>query len=65
LKVRDVLSLLSANGWRVVRHRGSHRQLQHSTKPSTATVAGEPGDELHPKTLASILRQAQLSQGEG
>jgi predicted RNA binding protein YcfA (HicA-like mRNA interferase family) len=24
------------------------------------TVAGKPGDELHPKTAASILKQAGL-----
>ncbi len=60
MKVREVLRVLAADGWQIVRQRGSHRQLQHSTKPGTVTVAGKPGDELHPKTLASILRQAQL-----
>jgi predicted RNA binding protein YcfA (HicA-like mRNA interferase family) len=64
MKVREVLRLLSADGWRVVRQRGSHRQLQHSTKPGTVTVAGKPGDELHPKTLTSILQQAQLAERE-
>lgn len=62
MKVRDVLRVLAADGWQIVRQRGSHRQLQHSTKPGTVTVAGKPGDELHPKTLASILRQAQLDE---
>jgi predicted RNA binding protein YcfA (HicA-like mRNA interferase family) len=28
----------------------------------TVTIAGRPGDELHPKTLASILKQAQLER---
>jgi predicted RNA binding protein YcfA (HicA-like mRNA interferase family) len=64
MKVREVLRLLSADGWWVVRQRGSHRQLQHSTKPGTVTVAGKPGDELHPKTLTSILQQAQLAERE-
>jgi predicted RNA binding protein YcfA (HicA-like mRNA interferase family) len=64
MKVRQVLQMLRADGWRVVRQAGSHRQLQHPTKPGTVTVAGKPGDELHPKTMASILRQAQLDEPE-
>jgi predicted RNA binding protein YcfA (HicA-like mRNA interferase family) len=60
LKIREVLAMLEADGWTVVRTRGSHRQLKHPTKPGLVTVAGKPSDELHPKTLASIERQAQL-----
>jgi predicted RNA binding protein YcfA (HicA-like mRNA interferase family) len=60
MKVREVLRILKADGWRIVRQTGSHRQLQHELKLGTVTVAGKPGDELHPKTLASIWRQAQL-----
>jgi predicted RNA binding protein YcfA (HicA-like mRNA interferase family) len=56
-----MLRRLRADGWQVIRQRGSHRQLHHPTKPGTVTVAGKPGDELRPKTEASILRQAQLS----
>ncbi|MCC7474019.1 MAG: type II toxin-antitoxin system HicA family toxin [Pirellulales bacterium] len=48
------------SGWSFVRQRGSHRQLQHMAKPGTVTVAGKPGDELHPKTAKSILKQAGL-----
>jgi predicted RNA binding protein YcfA (HicA-like mRNA interferase family) len=64
MKIREVLRLLKADGWQIVRQTGSHRQLQHAVKPGTVTVAGKPGDELHPKTLASILRQAQLEPPE-
>jgi predicted RNA binding protein YcfA (HicA-like mRNA interferase family) len=60
VKVRAILKLLANDGWRLVRQRGSHRQLQHVTKPGTVTVAGKPGDELHPKTAASILKKAGL-----
>jgi predicted RNA binding protein YcfA (HicA-like mRNA interferase family) len=62
VKVRDILRLLKDDGWSIVRQRGSHRQLQHSTKSGTVTVAGKPGDELHPKTVASILKQAGLRE---
>jgi predicted RNA binding protein YcfA (HicA-like mRNA interferase family) len=64
MKVRDVLRLLANDGWQVVRQRGSHRQLRHATKPGTVTVAGKPGEDLHPKTLASILKQAHLENTE-
>jgi predicted RNA binding protein YcfA (HicA-like mRNA interferase family) len=62
MKVRDVLKRLRFDGWRLVRQRGSHRHLQHDQKPSTVTVPGKPNDDLHPKTLASIWRQAQLEE---
>jgi predicted RNA binding protein YcfA (HicA-like mRNA interferase family) len=62
VKVRQILKLLKDDGWRLVRQRGSHRQLQHDTKTGTVTVAGKPGDDLHPKTAASILKQAQLQE---
>jgi predicted RNA binding protein YcfA (HicA-like mRNA interferase family) len=62
LKVRDVLALLTADGWYFERQRGSHRQRRHPRKPGTVTLSGKPGDGLHPKTLASILRQARLER---
>ena len=60
MKVRDILRRLRVDGWKQVRQKGSHRQFKHDVKSGTVTVAGKPGDELHPKTLASILRQADL-----
>ena len=62
MTVREVLSLLEADGWYLVATRGSHRQYKHPTKRGRVTVAGEPSDDLHPKTLASILQQAQLKE---
>jgi predicted RNA binding protein YcfA (HicA-like mRNA interferase family) len=64
MKIRDVLSLLGADGWQVVATRGSHRQLRHPSKPGKLTVAGHPSMELHPKTLRSILQQAQLEEND-
>ncbi|WP_350210945.1 type II toxin-antitoxin system HicA family toxin [Botrimarina sp.] len=60
MKVGEVLKLLKKDGWVLARQRGSHRHFRHETKPGTVTVPGKPSDELHPKTEASILRQAQL-----
>jgi len=62
VKVREVLELLADDGWEVVTTRGSHRQLKHPTKSGRVTVAGKQSDDLHPKTTASILRQAGLRQ---
>jgi predicted RNA binding protein YcfA (HicA-like mRNA interferase family) len=60
VKVREALQLLADDEWEVVATRGSHRQLRHATKPGRVTVAGNSSDDLHPKTAASILRQAGL-----
>jgi predicted RNA binding protein YcfA (HicA-like mRNA interferase family) len=62
MKVRQILKQLKKDGWVEVRQRGSHRQFQHPTKPGTVTVAGMSSDDVHPKTLASILRQAGLQK---
>lgn len=60
MKVREILELLTEDGWQIVATRGSHRQFKHPTKPGRVTVAGKGSDDLHPKTAASILRQAGL-----
>ena len=58
MKVRDVLKQLASDGWVDAGQVGSHRQFTHPTKPGRVTVPGKPGDDLHPKTLRSIERQA-------
>ena len=60
MKVREVLRILEADGWREVRMKGSHRHLRHTFKPGTVTVPGTLGDELAIGTLRSIYRQAGL-----
>jgi predicted RNA binding protein YcfA (HicA-like mRNA interferase family) len=60
MKVREVLSLLRRDGWYLDRTRGSHRQFRHPNKKGTVTVSGAPSDDVHPKTLKSMLRQAGL-----
>lgn len=58
MKVRDMLRLLRDDGWELDRTRGSHRQFVHPEKSGRVTVSGHPSDEIKPKTLKSILRQA-------
>lgn len=56
------MKLLREDGWEIVRWRGSHRQLKHPTKRGLVTVAGHDRDDLHPKTLRSIFKQAGLDE---
>ena len=60
MKVRDLIKLVEADGWRQIKTRGSHRQFKHGTKPGRVTVAGHPGDDVRPGTLKSVLAQAGL-----
>ncbi len=60
MKVRDLIALIEADGWKNVRTRGGHRQFRHETKAGTVTVSGKPGLEVPPGTLNSVLKQAGL-----
>jgi predicted RNA binding protein YcfA (HicA-like mRNA interferase family) len=60
MKVREIIQLIEADGWRHARTRGSHRQYNHPVKRGLVTVAGKPSDDLAPGTLNSILKQAGL-----
>jgi predicted RNA binding protein YcfA (HicA-like mRNA interferase family) len=62
VKVRAIIKLIEWDGWRQVRQTGSHRHYRHPTKPGTVTVAGQPREDLHPKTETSIMRQAGLKR---
>ncbi len=65
VKVSALLRLIEDDGWQLARIRGSHRQYKHPTKPGLVTVPGKPRDDLHPKTLGSILKQAGLRNDTG
>ncbi len=62
MKVREVVRLIEAEGWYLVRTRGSHHQYRHALRPGLVTIPGNPGDELAPGTLNSILKQAGLKR---
>lgn len=59
-KVRQVLDLLRADGWKIDRIRGDHRQLVHDEKVGTVTVSGKLSDDLSQFLLNSIWKQAGL-----
>jgi predicted RNA binding protein YcfA (HicA-like mRNA interferase family) len=65
MKVREVVKTLEAAGWRLIAIRGSHRQFAHRVTPGRVTVPGHPNDDVHPKTLRSIWRQAGLEKERG
>lgn len=60
MKVRELIRLIEKDGWVLARTRGSHRQYRHTEKNGTVSIAGRPGDDIHPKTERSILKQAGL-----
>ena len=60
MKVREILKLLGDDGWYLIVIQGSHRQFKHPIKPGRTTVSGHASDDIHPKTLKSILAQAGL-----
>jgi predicted RNA binding protein YcfA (HicA-like mRNA interferase family) len=60
MKVRDLIRLLTADGWYLARTRGSHHQYRHPTKSGLVTVPGSGNDDLAPGTANSILKQAGL-----
>ena len=60
MKFREMINLLKDDGWYLARTRGSHRQYRHPTKPGLVTVAGHGNDDIAPRTLKSILKQARL-----
>ena len=62
MKVREVIKRLVADGWRLIRTRGSHRQFKHEDRPGLVTIAGNPADDLAPGTLGSILKQAGMKK---
>ena len=62
MKVRDVIKLIEKDGWYHVATEGSHRQYKHPAKPGRVTIAGHPSEDVHPKTLKSILTQAGLKK---
>lgn len=64
MTVRQILKILRKDGWYVHHQTGSHRQMHHPAKAGMVTVAGKPKDDLNPKTLKSILKQAGLQSPE-
>jgi len=64
MKVRELISLIEADGWFQVRMKGSHRQFHHPAKTGTVTISGKGSVDIPPGTLNSALKQAGLKKQE-
>jgi predicted RNA binding protein YcfA (HicA-like mRNA interferase family) len=60
VKVREVIKLIEADGWYLIRTRGSHRVFEHPEKLGIVVIAGNTGKDIPIGTLGAIRRQAQL-----
>ena len=54
---REIIQMLTADGWYEVRCVGDHHQFKHPTKPGLVTVT-HPEQDIPIKTVKSIERQA-------
>ncbi len=60
MKIREIIRLVEKDGWVQITQKGSHRQYKHPVKKGRVTIAGKPKQDVHPKTLNSVLKQAGL-----
>ena len=61
MKVREIIKLIQNDGWYQIRSKGgSYRQFRHATKSGKVTVSGKPNEDIHPKTLGTLMEQAGL-----
>ena len=56
---KELMKVLTKDGWYIDRIRGSHHILKHPTKNGRVTIALHKED-LKPKTLQTILKQVGL-----
>ena len=56
---RDVIRILEANGWVLVRVRGDHHHFKHANNPNIVTVP-HPVKDLTVGVLRSIERASGL-----
>ncbi len=64
MKVREVIKIIEADGWILVKTKGSHRQFKHPEKPGKVTVPGNLSKDMPIGTLTNIWKQAQLNAEE-
>ena len=59
MKSKDLIDLLSKDGWTQVQVKGSHHYFKHPVKPGKVTVP-HPKKDLPAGTVNNILKTAQL-----
>jgi len=55
----EVVKVIQADGWRLIRISGSHHHFRRAVKAGLVTIP-HPKKDLPPGTLNSILKQAGL-----
>ena len=60
MKVKQVIDLLEANGWRYIGTKGDHHKFYKEGARRPIIVAGKRNDVLAEGTLKSILRESGL-----
>lgn len=60
MNAKDLLKLLTKNGFEVVRIKGSHHLMHHKEKNITVIVPLHGANDLAIGTLNSILKKAGL-----
>jgi predicted RNA binding protein YcfA (HicA-like mRNA interferase family) len=58
----EVIRMLRADGWELVRSKGSHQHFKHPNKKGIVTVP-HPKKDIPIGTLRSIERQARIRLG--
>ncbi len=61
LSPKKLIKILSKSGFYIHHQTGSHVNLRHTTKINLHVVIPYHGRDLAPKTLKSILSQADIS----
>jgi len=61
-KVREVVAILDANGWVLVRQNGSHRTFKHPEHPLLVTVSGQWNTTMSVGMLTSIRRTSGIKE---
>jgi predicted RNA binding protein YcfA (HicA-like mRNA interferase family) len=56
---RELDKIIRADGWYLVRSKGSHFQYRHNNKPGTVSIPNHKGD-IALGTINSVLKQAGL-----
>ena len=60
-KVRDMIRLIEADGWYLVRQKGAHKQYKHPIKKGKVTITDHgKNSDLDDRDVHSIIKQAGL-----